>query len=275
MTETQSTHPALALTARWTASARAQESARPDPLFMDPWAAALAGEEGAAWLAQQGGRVSPMVVRTHYFDRFLQDAAQRGLRQVVLLAAGLDTRAYRLPWPPETRLFELDQPAVLAHKAQTLNAAGARPACQRSAIPADLTGPWPNWLCEGGFDPRQPTAWLLEGFLYYLPDPALERILGQVSALAAPGSRIGFDIINHLTLTSPITRAWIEMQARSGSPWLGALDDPEAFLAAQGWQSALTQPGAPDANFERWTLPVIALRAPNLPHNWYVTASKD
>jgi len=280
MSETNATNLSLAATARWTASARAKESARPDHLFDDPWATSLAGAEGMQWLEKLGGNVAPMIIRTHYFDGFLQKATgpQPGLlhaiRQVVILAAGLDTRAYRLDWPDGTRLFELDQPEVLRYKAQVMEAAGAQAACQRIAIPCDLTQPWQTELAHNGFDPAQPSAWLLEGFLFYLPDEAIRHILEQVTALATPGSRMGFDIVNHLALTSPITKAWIEMQAKAGAPWLGRLDDPEAFLAELGWQATLTQPGSPDAHFGRWTLPVIPVKMPNMPHNWYVTAEK-
>ncbi len=265
----------LAATARWTASVRAQESAREDCLFNDPWASILAGEEGAAWLKQRGGNVAPILIRTRFFDDFLQAAAhQSGIRQVVILAAGLDTRAYRMNWPDGTWLFELDQARVLGLKKTLLEAAGAQPACRRTAIPADLTEDWQAALLESGFNPSQPSAWLLEGLLFYLPDAAITRALEEVSALACLGSRLGFDIINHFTLTSPITHAWIEMQAREGAPWIGSLDDPEGFLAGLGWQVSMTQPGAPDAHFGRWPFPTIPVKMPNMPHNWYVTAEK-
>ena len=265
----------LALTSRWTASARAKESAREDCLFNDPWAAALAGPEGAKWLEQRGGNVSPMVVRTRYFDDYLQDAArQRDILQIVILAAGLDTRAFRLPWPDGTHLYELDQPAVLEYKAQVLDAADARPACKRTAIGSDLTGNWQAALLENGFERFRPSTWLLEGLLFYLPNDAILRVLETVSSLAAPGSRLGFDIVNSITLTSPITKAWIDMQAQAGAPWIGALDDPETLLTELGWQVAMTQPGSPDAHFNRWTLPVMPVKMPNMPHNWYVTADK-
>jgi methyltransferase (TIGR00027 family) len=265
----------LASTARWTAAARAHESARPDRLFNDPWAAALAGEEGAAWMAQRTpDKILPMVIRTRFFDDYLaRVTAENSIRQVVLMAAGLDTRAYRLAWPAGTRLFELDQPAVLAHKDAVLKAAGAAPACERQAIGLDLTGAWQPALETAGFIPAAPSLWLLEGFLFYLPDASLEQVLAGVCAYAAPGSALGFDIINHLTLTHPLTQAWIAMQAQAGAPWTGALDDPETFLAQRGWQPALTQIGLPDAIYGR-SFPAIPARMPGIPHNWYVTARK-
>lgn len=277
MTDIKS-NPLLGATARWTAIARALESNRADRLFSDPWAAALAGSDGPEWLEQQSAsafNTAPMVIRTRYFDEFLSSiAAADGIRQFVILAAGLDTRAYRLDWPAATRIFEIDQPAVTAYKDQVLAAAKAKPACTRISLAADLTQPWQAALVSSGFDPRQPSGWLLEGFLYYLPDEAIQKVLQTISELSATGSRLGFDIVNSATFSSPITKAWVEMQAQQGAPWVGSLDDPEAVLSALGWQAQLTQPGAEDANYGRWTLPVIPVKMANMPHNWYVTARK-
>lgn len=266
----------LGSTARWTAGVRALERAREDRLFDDPWALALAGEEGQQWIAQRtADSVIPIVLRTRFFDDFLQRATREdAVRQVVLMAAGLDTRAFRLSWPAQTRLFELDQPAVLEHKAAILGAAGARPACARQTIGADLTDPWAERLVEAGFEPQQPSTWLLEGFLFYLPSAIGARMLDQVGRLAAPGSRLGFDIINGAVLTSPLTRPWVEMQARSGAPWVGTMDDPVGFLAERGWSATLSQAGQPDANHGRWPYPVIPTTMPGMPHSWFVIAQR-
>ena len=271
-------HASLAATARWTAAARSEESTWADGLFNDPWAAELAGEEGQRWLSQMTGRTfgtAPMIIRTRYFDDFLQDAVvERGLRQVVLLAAGLDTRAYRLEWLAGSHLFELDQPEVLQYKAEVLAGAAAEPICQRTAVAVDLAEPWGDALLSAGFDKQLPAVWLLEGFLYYIFPEQITPILDRVATLSAPASRLGFDIINEHTLLSPITHTWVEMQARQGAPWIGWLDDPQGFLVERGWEVSLTQPGNPDANYGRWKLPLIPLDAPDLPHNWYVTATK-
>ena len=263
-------------TARWTAAVRAQESERTDALFVDPWAAALAGAEGTAWLAQRPPSSGlPMVLRTRYFDDFLRRiTAEQGIRQVVLVAAGLDTRAFRLVWPAQTHVFELDRPAVLDYKAQILEQADVLPACARTAIAADLNEPWTAQLAASGFDAQQPAVWLLEGFLFYLPVQRIAEILDALTTLAGPGSWLGFDIVNRAVLTSPWTRPWVEMQAQAGAPWIGTLDAPVAFLAERGWTASLTQAGAPDAHYGRWTLPVIPTTAPDMPHNWYVTARR-
>ena len=266
----------LGSTARWTAATRAYESTREQPLFNDPWAAALAGDEGTAWAANRPpDSLAPMILRTRYFDDFLQRVTREyALRQVVLMAAGLDTRAYRLSWPAETNVFELDRPAVLQEKEQILSSVGAKPECTRHTIGVDLTGPWKEALIEGGFEPSQPAVWLLEGFLFYIPNESISRLLNELNRLSASGSWLGFDIINRNTLTSPYTRQWIEMQAKSNAPWIGTMDDPIGFLANIGWKATLSQAGAPEANHGRWHLPVIPVLMPDMPHNWYVTAQK-
>lgn len=266
----------LGSTARWTAAVRSKESGREDCLFNDPWAARLAGEEGAAWLTGRPEQsLAPIVLRTRYFDDFLQRiTSQEAIRQVALPGAGLDTRAFRLSWPAGVRLFELDQPEVLVYKEDTLRDAGAMPKCERQVVGADLTEPWREKLVQVGFDPQQPSAWLLEGFLFYLPVDSIMGLLDEVTALAASGSWLGFDIINHAILTHPLTRPWVEMQAQLGAPWIGWLDNPVAFLAQRGWRASLSQAGQPDANYGRWPLPVIPTTAPDMPHNWFVTAEK-
>jgi methyltransferase (TIGR00027 family) len=267
----------LGSTARWTAAVRASEHAREDRLFDDPWAAALAAQEGEEWMeGRSADSVAPMVIRTRFFDDFLQGLCHRhAMRQVVLMAAGLDTRAFRLDWPAGTRLFELDQAPVLNYKERILGSAGARPACQRQTIAADLTGPWTATLIGAGFNPQQPSAWLLEGFLFYLSNASVAQILDQVTSLAAPASWMGCDVINGTMLTSPWTRPWVDMQAKMGAPWVSTMDDPPGFLAARGWTASLTQAGAPDANYGRWPLPVLPTTMPDVPHNWFVTAHKE
>jgi methyltransferase (TIGR00027 family) len=266
----------LEATARWTAAVRAAETARPDRLLEDPWAADLAGAEGAAWLAERPeASLLPIALRTRYFDDWLVDVVgSGGPRQVVLLGAGLDTRAFRLAWPAGTIVFELDRSPVLDHKERVLAASAARPACARRAVVTDLAGAWSDDLLAAGFDAGRPAAWLLEGLLFYLPDEVVARILGAVSRLAAPGSRLAFDVVNGLVLTSPWTRPWVEMQAAAGAPWIGTMDDPVGTLAALGWRARLAQPGEPGATCPRWTLPVAPAGMAGVPRTWYVTAER-
>ena len=276
MTDTSAASELLGATAYWAAGVRALESARQDRLFNDPWAAALAGPQGMAWAEGRRANSIPMVIRTRYFDDFLHRVVTEfGVRQVVILAAGLDTRAFRLGWLEGARLFELDQAEVLQYKQQVLQAAGAAAVCERHTIEVDLNSPWEAALLGGGFDLHRPAVWLMEGFLFYLSYQHIRQLLEKASGLAARGSWIGFDIVNTLTLTSQWTRPWVEMQAAAGAPWLGTMDDPEVVLSGLGWKPSLTQPGASDAGYGRWTLPVIPLKMAGMPHHWYVTGWKE
>jgi len=259
------------------AAVRARESARDDRLFDDPWAAALAGPEGEAWAAAVPAEAFiPIALRTRYFDDFLQRITMDyGIKQIVLAGAGLDTRAFRLSWPEGTQLFELDQASVFDYKEPLLGSAGAQPACNRQIIAADLTTPWKQSLLASGFEIQVPTGWLLEGFLFYLPTGSVTHVLDEVTSLAAPGSWLGFDIVNSAMLTSAMTRPWIEMQAKAGAPWIGTMDDPVGFLAKRNWKASLTQAGQKDAEYGRWPYPVNPTTMPDAPHNWFVTAKRE
>jgi methyltransferase (TIGR00027 family) len=270
----------LALTAYWTAAARAQESARPDRLFNDPWAALLASEEGKAWLERVSlgrgcGSTDFQAIRTRFFDEFLLRVThEQQVRQVVLLGAGMDTRAYRLTWPPHTQLFELDQPDVLALKERLLSTAGAAATCRHQTIGADLNASWADALRATGFDPHQRSVWLIEGLLFYLPETVALQLLDQVSTLAGPGSWLGLDVVNKAMLNSPRTRSWIESLAAAGVPWRFATDEPELLLAARGWSPTVTQPGEAGAHFGRWPYPVAPRSVPDIPRSPLVTAQR-
>jgi methyltransferase (TIGR00027 family) len=266
----------LATTACWTASVRAREHVRSDRLFSDPWAELLAGQAGAKWIAGRSeGSILPIAIRTRYFDDFLQRVArQECVRQIVLAAAGLDTRAYRLDWPAGTRIFELDQPEVFAYKEPLLIEAGVQPNCERLVVSVDMIEPWADELLSHGYQPRESSCWLLEGFLFYLPGDAIVQVLEEVISLTAAGSWMGFDVINSGMLTSDISRKWVEMQAELGAPWIGTMDDPEGFLRSRGWSVNITQAGQPDAEYGRWPYPVLPVYMPDVPHNWYATAKK-
>jgi methyltransferase (TIGR00027 family) len=241
------TDAAVARTAIGVALIRANESERPDRLFDDPFARALV--EGATDMT--GGQpyvsradagyptvlrmVAQVIVRTKFFDGYLLDATGDGIRQLVLLAAGLDARGYRLDFPDGVRLFELDQPQVLGYKQRVL--AEVTPRCERVAVPVDLRGDWPSALRQRGFDPAVATAWLVEGLLIYLTPTQAARLLEAVTELSAPASRLSFE---QSTLTStPGTLATVR-QARDAADvsrlWQGGLgEDGAAWLRQRGW----------------------------------------
>ncbi len=193
-------------TATMVAAARALASADPDPLIDDPYAAALVravgidffirlvdgtldfGDERSATAVRL--MVDAMAVRTRFFDDFFLDAGRAGIRQAVILAAGLDSRPYRLAWAPGTVVYEIDQPQVVAAKAAAMSELGATPATTHHAVAVDLRDDWPKALCDSGFDPTSPAAFSAEGLLMYLPPEAQDRLFDDITALSTAGSRI-------------------------------------------------------------------------------------
>jgi methyltransferase (TIGR00027 family) len=177
------------------------------------------------------------VIRTRFFDDYLLTAAAAGCRQVVLLAAGLDSRAFRLRWPAGTRLFEADLPGVTGFKETVLARLDAKPACERTVIPADLRGSWPARLTAAGFDRAARTAWLAEGLLLYLSAEEAAGLLAGIGELSAPGSQLSFE---HGTIAA----SGLLAQARTlpgmgqyAALWKGGLgEDAPSWLASHGWQ---------------------------------------
>jgi len=246
-------------TALAVAASRAVETAGSEPLIRDEFAAVLVSAAGPAWARladadmawldgdEHGRRIHRVgcdyqAVRTQYFDEYFGSAAGAGIRQAVILAAGLDSRAYRLQWPSGTAVYEIDQPKVLEYKAQILGSHGARPAAARHAVAVDLRDDWPAALIDAGFDPGRPTAWLAEGLLSYLPSDAQDRLFEMCTALSAPGSQLAVEAFN-MKLTGNKQR-WNRMRDRLGMDVdVEALtyhepdrSDPAQWLAEHGWQ---------------------------------------
>ena len=141
-----------------------------------------------------------MAVRTSWFDRLFTDATAAGVRQAVILAAGLDARAYRLDWPHGTTVYELDQPEVIDFKTKTLTGLGATPKADRRTVAIDLRNDWPKALRDNGFDSTQPTAWIAEGLLIYLPSEAQDLLFDRINELSAPGSRVATEHIPDVSM---------------------------------------------------------------------------
>ena len=203
-------------TALGVAAARAAETESENPLISDPFARVFlnaAGDGMWNWFAapdlpteiaeaepdlkpRMQGMVDYMAARTSFFDQFFLDAARSGVQQLVILAAGLDSRAWRLPWPdgPDgITVYELDQPRVLEFKLSALQESGAQPMCKLVGVPVDLRHDWPAALQEAGFDTSAPSAWSAEGLLPFLPAVAQELLFERVHALSAGGSRIAVE----------------------------------------------------------------------------------
>src|SRR5271166_1187866 len=140
---------------------------------------------------------APLVraVGIDFYDRFFLDATQSGISQVVILASGLDARAYRLPWPAGTIVYEVDMPEVIEFKTLTLSELGAEPTAERRTVAVDLRDDWAAALQAAGFDPQATAAWSAEGLLVYLPDEAQDALFDNITALSAPGSRLAFEFV--------------------------------------------------------------------------------
>jgi methyltransferase (TIGR00027 family) len=264
-------------TATMVAAARAMATRADRPLIDDPFAEPLvqavgvellarlaSGEldsselndvpevrDGAAGSGGSAGAMSRMAdnmaVRTKFFDEFFLDATRAGVKQVVILASGLDSRAYRLAWPAGTVVYEVDQPSVIEFKTNTLAELGAAPAADRRVVAVDLRDDWPAALRAAGFDRTRPTAWSAEGLLGYLPPEAQDRLLDTITELSAPGSRIA-------TESAPIPEPGDEEKMRermqtiserwrahgfdldmAGLVYFGDRNEAAAYLRDRGW----------------------------------------
>jgi methyltransferase (TIGR00027 family) len=195
-------------TALFVATARALEAQKPDPLADDPFAEIFCRAVGGSAAEVLDGKnpehqlrtsdfgehfVNFQGARTRYFDDYFLQAAAAGVRQVVILAAGLDSRAYRLPWPDGTTIFELDRPQVLDFKREVLAEQGAKPNAERREVAVDLRDDWPQALRDSGFDATKPSAWIAEGLLIYLPAVAQQQLFTGIDSLASSGSHVAVE----------------------------------------------------------------------------------
>ena len=188
--------------------------------------------------------VAGMAMRTKFFDDYFSAAADRGIRQAVILAAGLDSRAYRLPWPEGTVVYEVDQPDVIDFKTTTMVDLGAAPTATRRAVGIDLREDWPAALRDHGFDATAPTAWLAEGLLIYLPPEAQDRLLDTVTALSTPGSAVAteyvpgimdFDDTRSTEMASNLRQHGLDLDMPA-LIYSGPRNNVMDYLRGMGWQ---------------------------------------
>ncbi|TQR85788.1 class I SAM-dependent methyltransferase [Mycobacterium hodleri] len=274
-------------TAVMVAAARAGETERDTPLIRDPYAKILvAGAGTGIWefmlddsFAAKVADTDPesatilehmgnyQAVRTHFFDAFFADAVAAGIRQVVILASGLDSRAYRLEWPDGTTVFEIDQPKVLEYKAATLAEHGVEPSALLHEVPVDLRHDWPAALSAAGFDASLPTAWLAEGLLMYLPAEAQNQLFAQVTELSAPGSRVAVETVG---VQAQDRRELMRERFRKISAQFGIEDaidvgdlmyhdedraDVAEWLDGHGWTASAVTSQTEMQRLGRWVLP--------------------
>ena len=249
-------------TATMVAAARALASAENDAIINDPFAAPLVRAVGLDFFirlvegevlpseSQNGERdlrleTDSIAVRTRFFDDFFLNAARDGVTQSVILAAGLDARAYRVAWPPGSVVYEVDQPKVIEFKTVAMSNLGVAPAADRRTVGIDLREDWPAALRRSGFDPTQPTSWSAEGLLMYLPPDAQDRLFENITELSAPGSKLATEYHGDdsgPTMTErgqELNQRWANLGCDidlSGLFFEGERSNVVDYLADRGWQ---------------------------------------
>jgi methyltransferase (TIGR00027 family) len=295
-------------TALGVAAARAADTESDDPLINDPYARIFLDTVGDGvwnWYGapelpaevieaepdmpqRMQALVSYFATRTKFFDTCFVDAADAGIRQAVILAAGLDARSWRLPWPDGTTVYELDQDRVLDFKASTLHAHGAEPKANRVAVAVDLRQDWPTALRQAGFDPAAPSVWSVEGLLMYLPAAAQDLLFERIQELAAPGSRIAVEGLGP-EFAVPELQAQRrermdrvrELMAKAGSKlevpstdelwYFEERDDVGDWLRRHGWDVTATPSDELMASYGRPSLEGLEEASPT---HWFISAQR-
>ena len=274
-------HP-LMLSALLAAAYRALETELPRPLYRDALARPLAGEVGwsalaatqqARWPGYSSGPDPYVTVMTRFFDDALRNVVtQSEITQVVILGAGMDTRAFRLAWPPSLTVFEVDRGEVFEHKETVLDELHARSSCRRQLVASSSRRSWTAALVKAGFDPRRRSAVLIEN-LHYFGAAAAERLLHEVTAISTKGCWIGFALPTEQTLHSTFMTPFLQrLEALGLPPWQFGADDPDAWLATHGWAATSVVAGAPEARYNRWPYAYIPRETPSIPRVFFTQA---
>ncbi|WP_025737517.1 class I SAM-dependent methyltransferase [Mycobacterium genavense] len=290
-------------TATGVAVGRALASRAPQPLINDPFAEPLVRAVGVEFFSRiASGELDPaavddngdfgmlrmadmMGIRTRFFDDFFVTAAAAGVRQAVILASGLDARAYRLPWPDGTTVYEIDQARVIEFKSATLADLGAHPTADRRAVPVDLRHDWPAALRTAGLDPAKPTAWSAEGLMPFLPPESQDRLLDNITELSAPGSQLatenlrgaGDAVQTMADRIRAVTEQWRErgFDIEMTDLWYaGERNDVVEYLRSHGWQTSATAVPELAANYGL-SLPPRPGNEETMSALQYVTATRN
>jgi methyltransferase (TIGR00027 family) len=267
-------HP-LTLSSLLAATHRALETELPQPLYRDALARPLAGQIGWSALAATqstrwpgyGSGPDPFVtIVTRFFDDALRNVVtQCNITQVVHLGAGMDTRAFRLAWPPCLTVFEVDRGDVFEYKESVLDEIHARATCRRQIVASDSRGSWTAALVKAGFDPRNRCAVLIENLLYF-DAAAADRLLRDVTAISTKGSWVGFALPTEQTLHSAFMTPFLRRLETLGLPsWQFGVDDPDAWLATYGWAATSVVAGAPEASYNRSPYAHVPRETPSIP----------
>jgi methyltransferase (TIGR00027 family) len=278
-------------TALLVAGWRAVHALSPQPLVRDEYAkyfiAASQDPYLAGVLANPGTSEDETAfprlygVQTRFFDDFFNAAGDAGIRQAVIIAAGLDSRAYRLDWPHGTTVFEVDLPKVLEFKARVLGEQGATPKARRSEVAADLRTDWPTELKGAGFDPQSPSAWSVEGILPYLTDDAQSQLFSRISELSAPGSRVAVGALGSRLDREQLAALETDHTGvnMSGKTDFSALTyepktDPAEWLAAHGWAVEPVRNTLELQTGYGMTPPDVDVKIDGFMHSQYITAAQ-
>lgn len=271
---------AVSLTAQWTAAVRALEAERgEDQLFADPFARELAKPRGFELLERYAGAgVREFVsIRTRYVDDAIEAilAASR-INQIVMIAAGMDSRAFRLKWPEGTAVYEVDHQALLDEKRRRLLSLGANPNTNRIEVPADLATDWLDHLRRAGFDGSRKTLWIAEGLLFFLSRNQVDSLLAVLRDASVSGSWLITDMASQALLKNPASQLFLANLRRDGIPWLFGEDDPEQFLRSRGWALRdLKEPGNPGAGQGRWPYETVPRTVKGVPRSWLIQAERQ
>jgi methyltransferase (TIGR00027 family) len=272
----ENTRQAVAATGLLVAAMRAEESARADALFSDPFAERLAGDDGRRLLGESAAKTqqpsAPIVVRTKFFDEALLRAHANGISQVAILAAGMDARAFRLPWQHGTVVYEIDQPQMIATKDERLG--GEQPRCRRVAVGVDLADDWPKALQARGFDPSSRTVWLIEGLLQYLNASDVDTLFARIDTLSASGSVLLYDVIGKAMLEAEFMQPTLDFMAQLGAPWTFGSDSPAALVEDRGWTVTGTDAAEPGNRWKRWMHPPVPAEVVDAPRGYFLEAVK-
>ena len=268
---------AVSLTAQWTAAIRALESEYGDNrLFRDNLAYKLAEPDGFELLARYNGAgVREFVsIRTRFFDDAISDTVRRtSIRQVVLVAAGMDTRAFRLSWPDKVIIYEVDHKALLDEKNKRLLELCALPNSPRVEVVADLTQPWIGSLKKAGHNPTSSTLWVIEGLVFFLKSEHVSSLLMTLTEASTSNSRLIIDMPSESLLKNPVNQAFLAKLHNDGCPWQFGIDTPEEFLHNHGWKvTEIKEPGEIDAGKKRWPYGVHDPSIKGISRNWLIRA---
>lgn len=265
----------IAKTSLLTAAMRAVETERKGQgqLFQDPYAATLAGDDGFLILKkaiEASGDQPAIAIRTAFIDDQIKKAVANHYEQFVFLAAGMDTRAYRMDLSSSICIFEIDRPEVIAYKKKKLNEINTT--CQLISISTDLNHNWIDLLISSGFQKNKKTFWLVEGLVMYLEEDQVNKLFDQMNMLSKPNDTLVLDILSQTLLQAPHMKNQLQFLADMGAPWKFGTDYPENFFAKWGWNCTLSQPAefAP----HRWPFPLVPRHIPNVPRGFYLVGLK-